>query len=336
MRRITGLILIGLMICALAGCAEDTFSDMEEPVEQVQIPPVMDDVVKDMAVVNPYADLAVPTYVTKVDNLYFIVDCYHNQIIYHDNLEDPLTDWNVMTSDVNRPHTLASDGVFYLIDDTENNRILVMRKALNEAGETVFVQTQEFEETGVRPHYIIYHEASKTFYAWSSMTGEMYLFRREENGDKIELADIKRIRSLDGVYVRSFTIQDESIYFVSGNNNIIQAKLDSFKVQKEYPVVPEIAGMVQLTRIEDYYYITVSTDASGNQDYATILRTKDLDELADGNYEIVYDYFIGTGTPYNITWIDDKWYMTEHRIPGVGIWCFDVKENEILNAQVIY
>ena len=26
---------------------------------------------------NPYPDLSVPTYITKVDDTYFIVDCYH-------------------------------------------------------------------------------------------------------------------------------------------------------------------------------------------------------------------------------------------------------------------
>ena len=35
---------------------------------------------------NPCVDLSVPTYITKVNDTYFIVDCYHNQVIYHDNL----------------------------------------------------------------------------------------------------------------------------------------------------------------------------------------------------------------------------------------------------------
>ena len=44
---------------------------------------------------NPYSDLSVPTYITKVDDTYFIVDCYHNQVIYHENLNDPLYEWHV-------------------------------------------------------------------------------------------------------------------------------------------------------------------------------------------------------------------------------------------------
>ncbi len=74
---------------------------------------------------NAFSDLSVPTWLTKVDDTYFLVDCYHNQVIYHDNLSDPLWQWSVMTDDINRGHTLASDGLVYLIDDTENNRILI-------------------------------------------------------------------------------------------------------------------------------------------------------------------------------------------------------------------
>lgn len=39
---------------------------------------------------NPYPDLSVPTYLNKVGDTYFLVDCYHDQVIFHDNLEDPL------------------------------------------------------------------------------------------------------------------------------------------------------------------------------------------------------------------------------------------------------
>ena len=31
--------------------------------------------------VNPYFDLSVPTYITKLQDTYFLVDCYHDEII---------------------------------------------------------------------------------------------------------------------------------------------------------------------------------------------------------------------------------------------------------------
>ena len=287
---------------------------------------------------NPYPTLSVPTYITKVEDTYFIVDCYNNQVIYHDNLTDPLYEWLVMTGDISMGHTLASDGLVYLIDDTENNRILVMEKEMNGGGQPVFVPTQEFNGIGNRPHYIIYDEYTDTFYAWSSQSGEMFLFRHPENDSRMYLTEIRSIPSLDNTYVRSFTIIDDSIYFVSGTGNarIIEADLYTFKIKKEYPVPDEMAGMIQLTRIEDYFYITISTDNTGNQDHATMLRVKSLDDLASGNYEDVYDNFIGGGTPYYITRIDNMWYLTEHRLPGHSIWSFQVKDNQIVDVTAVY
>ncbi len=280
---------------------------------------------------NAFFDLSVPTWLTKVNDTYFLVDCYHNQVIYHDNLSDPLWQWSVMTDDINRGHTLASDGLVYLIDDTENNRILIFEKKNGR-----FLHTQTFQDIGNRPHYIIYDEKTKTFYAWSSMSGEMYLFRHEPDDSRMYLAAVRKIDALENVYVRSFTIQDDSVYFVSGNSSIIRADLKTFQVLDTWPVPDSMAGMIQLTPIQDYFYITVSTDITGNQDYATILRTKDLSGLMDGRFEDIYEYFIGGGTPYYITQIDNGWYLTEHRLPGHSLWRFQVTDNEITDVEAVY
>lgn len=280
---------------------------------------------------NPHSDLSVPTYITKIDDLYFLVDCYHDQILYHENLNDPLTDWLVMTDEINRGHTIAGDGLVYLADDTENHRILVFEKQ-----DDIFVHTQTFSDIGNRPHYIVYDRPTDTFYAWSSMSGEMYLFRHEPGDSRMYLSEIRRIEQLDNVYVRSFTIMDDEIYFVSGNSNILRVDLDSFDLLEAYPVPDSMAGMIQLTRIQDYYYITVSTDIAGNQDYATILRTRDLPGLMQGDYEDVYETFIGGGTPYYITEFDGAYYLTEHRLPGHSVWKFHVKDNELTDVETIY
>ncbi len=280
---------------------------------------------------NPYSDLSVPTYITKVDETYFIVDCYHNQVIYHENLSDPLNEWHVMTDEINMGHTLASDGIVYLVDDTENNRILIFEKK-----DGRFLHTQTFSEIGNRPHYIIYDENTDTFYAWSSMSGEMYLFRHNANDTRMYLTEIRKIESLSDVYVRSFTILDDDIYFVSGNSSIIRADLSTFEILDTYPVPDTIAGMIQLTKIQDYFYLTISTDIAGNQDNATIIRTKKLSNLKKGKYEDIYENFIGGGTPYYITHFDDAFFLTEHRLPGHSIWRFQVIDNELNEVQTIY
>ena len=95
--------------------------------------------------------------------------------------------------------------------------------------------------------------------------------------------------------------------------------------------------MVQINKIQDYYYITTSTDLSGNQDCATIIRTKDLDKLAEGDYEDIYStYFVGGGTPYYISEVDGTYFLTEHRLKDHSIWSFKVENNQITDVTDLY
>ena len=282
--------------------------------------------------------LSVPTYITRVNDTWFIVDCYHNKVIYSDDLDMPIQAWNIMCDVVIQPHTIASDGRVFLIDDTENNRVLVYEK-INDK----YLNTQVFDNIGNRPHFTVYDKLSDTFYVWSSESGEMYCFRHMQDSGRMYLTDIRSIDELSNTYVRSFTIIDGDIFFVSGLSSdgssprILQCDLSTLKVKKSYPVPGEIAGMVQMTRIDNMYYITVSTDITGNQDYATLIRTKSLKDLSEGEYEDIYsEYFIGGGTPYNISQVGDTYYLTEHRLKDHQIWSFNVENGDIINVQTIF
>lgn len=268
---------------------------------------------------NKYMDLSVPTQVTKIDDMYFVVDCYHNQVIYNFNLDDPVQEWPVMTTDINMGHTVAGDGEVFLVDDTENNRVLVF-----EYVNCVFINTQVLNDIGNRPHYIVYCEEDKSFYVWSSMTGQMYVMKHDEGSRKMYISRILTLDELNGVYVRSFTIEGSSIYLVSGNSEIIEADKETFGIKKRYQVPDTMAGMIQIMPVECGYYITVSTDALGDQNYATILYTQKLDDLIEEKYTDIYSAFIGGGTPYYMGEIDGRYYLTEHRLLGHAIWSFDI------------
>ena len=330
------IVILALTLCGCQSTAHKASPFSSESDQYITASTSIADTDIDVPIYNPYDSLSVPTDIRKLGDYYFIVDCYHNQVIYHDNLEDSLSSWNVMTSDINMGHTIASDGMVYLIDDTENNRILIMEKSSSADGQDIFLPTQEFLNIGVRPHYITYNDATDTFYAWSSMTGEMYLFRRDTNSTQVCLTDVKSIPELNGYYVRSFTIIDDNIYFVSGDGTIKVADLKDFSVKETYPVPTSMYGMVQLTKIEDYYYITISTDNYGSQDAATIIRTSSLSKLINGDFEDIYSNFVGGGTPYCITSIDDTFYLCEHRLPAHSIWSFKVNNNTLTDITTIY
>lgn len=292
--------------------SDDTWTD-EEGEENDATP------VKNLA-----TSLSVPTQITRIGELFFIVDCYNNQVIYSDSMGKPLNEWNVMTSDIDKGHTVASDGEVYLVDDTERHRILVF-----EYDGSIFVNTQIFENIGSRPHFIVYNEADHNFYVWSSMTGEMYVFERTEGTTQMYISRIMKLDELDGVYVRSFTIDGDSVYLVSGNSQVIEARLSDFKIKKRYAVPDELAGMVQIMPVPGGYYITVSTDVHGNQDFATIIYADDLADLENSDYTDIYSYFVGGGTPYYMGVIDGRYYLTEHRLPGHSIWSFDIGEDHM-------
>lgn len=337
--RIVIMVVITFMLSACAGKNEQTAITEQDIAYQGILPnPIACDQK------NAYDTLNVATYITKIEDTYFISDCYHDQVIYHDNITDPLSEWSVLTNEVHYAHTVASDGILLTVDDTENNRLLVFQRT-----ENGYVHTQTLENIGMRPHYIQYDAKNQVFMAWSSITGEMYLLKRaaaaQQNGIYPLYVDkILKIDELYGVYVRSFTVLEDGIYFVSGHNNqtIIQAVVndagDGFDVVAKYRVADEIAGMVQLTKIGGFYYITISTDSHENQDFATIIRTDSLEKLATGEYEDIYGQFgISGGTPYYITQIEGRYYMAHHRT-SENIIAFDVNEDdhEIENVSVIY
>ncbi|MDE6916735.1 MAG: hypothetical protein K2P39_08070 [Lachnospiraceae bacterium] len=291
---------------------------------------------------NTYDTLNVATYITKVDDTYFLADCYHDQVLYHDNITDPIGQWSVLTDDVHHAHTIASDGTMFVVDDTENNRLMVYQKTADG-----YVHTQTLENIGMRPHYVQYDAQRQVFLAWSSITGEMYLVKRakEPQSNGIYPLYVDRILKLDelyGVYVRSFTVLEDGIYFVSGHNNqkIVTAAVneagDGLDILGVYDVADRIAGMVQLTKIGGLYYITVSTDNQENQDAATIIRTDSLEKLAKGEYEDIYAQFgLTGGTPYYITEVEGRYFMAHHRTPE-NIVVFDVRDDQIENVEILY
>ena len=279
---------------------------------------------------NSYYGLLVPTQLTKIGDTFYLVDSYHNQILYSTAYGVLSCSWKVMAKDLAQPHSIAGDGVVYLVTDTENHRVVSYLK--NPEG---FVELQVFDNIGVRPHYIVYDAPTGLFYAWSSMTGEMYLFRRKADTTEVYLEKVMRIPELYGKYVRSFTIEGDQIYFPCvHSSSIVAADKNTFAIRNIYPVPANIAGMVQLTKIQNYYYLTVSTDINFDQKAATIVRARNLEDFGTGNYENINQYFGGDGAPYYISAADGSYFTVVIRTAGRACgYKFDVVNDEICNRE---
>lgn len=287
--------------------------------------------IRTYAAENGYSYLLMPTQITKINNLYFIVDCNHNQIIYTDNLNTDLMHWKVMTRDVKKPHAIASDGDIYIITDTDQNRILTFEK-----GYDCFRPLQTFEQIGKRPHFVDYDYSDNLFYVWSSMTGEMYLYKRIPETKLITLQEIKTIPELTNCYVRSFTILEDVILFPAvERSSILMVDKNSFTVINEYPVPNHMAGMVQISIVDNSFLITVSTDLQYNLQSSTVVRAQHLEDFALGNYENLYNLFGNNGTPYYISYFDGSYYMI-HENAAPNIYRFHAKNGSFYDIKGLY
>jgi hypothetical protein len=280
---------------------------------------------------NDYTYLLMPTQITKINNTYFIVDANHNQVIYTDNLGNDIKDWNVMTRNVSGPHSIAGDADIYMVTDTESNRVLTFEKTYDG-----FRQLQVFDNVGVRPHYVSYNYSDGSFYVLSSMTGQMYIYKRVNNTKNVVLTEIKDIPYAKDCYIRSFTIAGNVILFpVIERSSIMMVDIDSFKVLGEYSVPYNLSGMAQISIIGNYFYLTVSTDINYSENSSTIVRAKNRTDFATGNYENLYGLFGNKGTPYFISAFDGAFYMIrENASPNV--YRFNVTNDVISNVRGMF
>lgn len=69
-----------------------------------------------------------PTMISKIDNLYFIVDCDNHRVIYNDKLAEPIWTWKTLTEDIIDGHSIASDNELYVIDNTDEDKLEVFIK----------------------------------------------------------------------------------------------------------------------------------------------------------------------------------------------------------------
>lgn len=274
--------------------------------------------------------LNTPTQITKIDNKYFIVDCYHNRVIYNDNLKDKLSKWKTLTH-TNKGHSLASNGKVLLHDDTDNNSIMIFSKDKNND----YFLSQTLEGITGRPHYIIYDKSSDYFFVLSSGEAKFYVLK--DNDGTVSIVDSFVIENDVGSYERSFNIIDGYIYLVSGDGNIYKILYNNpgYKIIDFFKVPDFMLGMNFIEKIDDYYYLS-STQNSVGDVAPTFIRTQDLSRLCDGYYEDLYKQFKFNCTPYYMSKFDGKYFITEIGTTYNTVRSFKSKNNKISNINILY
>lgn len=242
--------------------------------------------------------LYTPTQITKLGDKWFIVDCWHNRVIYSTSLTKPIKDWSILDKDLASPHSIASDGTFYAVEDTMRHAINFYKFVNNQ-----FVLVQRFSNLGLRPHYITYH--SGVFKMLSADSGEMFHFQNI-NGTIVQVLR-KRLPLIDTsktMHIRSYAIYNNLIYFTATPNqnsgNIIVTDM-SYNYVRTISVPATFKDMNHIFFYNNKVIVTATPQA------ITILNT--IDEISTASNK--WAAFGFKGTPYYSTYVDSKLFVPE-------------------------
>jgi len=246
---------------------------------------------------EPYTHrLYTPTWITKISELYFIVDCWHHRIIYSNEADRPIGEWKTLDDDLAGPHSIVSDGSIYVAEDTGRHRLRVYVR-----GASGFEIRQIVAGVGNRPHRVRYESGSKLFYAVGSIDQSIHIFRNVD--DRLRRVRSKTIAELNGQYTRSITIRDGNLYFV-GADDIVTCRILDEDVEyiSRLPLAAAYRGSNDLYFLPDGSGLFASTPQK-------LYYFKRLEELSAGNAVDVSR--IVRGTPYYIDCFDGGLWIPE-------------------------
>lgn len=277
------------------------------------------------------ARLYAPTFFTKIGELYFIVDCWHNRVLYTEakcgRMDWDLSTWKAMDGALAGPHSIASDGELYVVDNTGRGSLRIYQRT-----EDGFEAAQEIGPLGERMHRVLYDPKTESFYALGARSQEISKLVRDGDGLRVEYT--KKLPFLEGRYSRSMTIIDGTMYFVSNGPGafITQVRYadDSYEVLRQWQMPEQMQGMNDVFRSSDgWFYVTYSSEKPGG------MRARSLGEIAEGGGEDLKKALGLDENPYYLTEIDGRIYVPEISIDGCnGIHSFRHGEDgEIVDVR---
>ena len=261
--------------------------------------------------------LNLPTHLARAGEYWFITDSYNNRVIYSDRLDLPIRDWLVLDEQLSRPHSLASDGRYYVVDDTDAHALRVYIRE----GET-FKLKQMITDVGARPHRVLFDPDTEAFYALASRSQEMV--KLVITVDSVSVKFRRHLPDLNAAYTRSFQLIDGKMYIASGPGyiTVLEYRDDSYRLLGKYNLPQRLQGMNDLFRVGDKWYINATLNIA--------LECDSLAQLEQDECRSVYDDWQLTGNPYYFSFIDDRYFVTQ--VAGGD----NIVELELRNGQLQY
>jgi hypothetical protein len=223
--------------------------------------------------------------------------------------------WKTIEKDMGGPHTIASDGRFYVVDDTGKHRLRVYIRNGN-----TFELIQTVNNVGVRPHRVVYDPETQAFYVDASNSQTISKLVVKNNG--LDLLYTKQLPYLGGRYTRSITIHHGHMFFVSGPNTIHETeyKDDSYSIINSWHVPDLMNNMNDIMWRDGYIWVTYSGDNPG------VVRVRDLNDLEYSPPDMRASLGISE-TPYFFSEIEGRFYLPQIGSLGNGIISFTLDSN---------
>jgi hypothetical protein len=190
--------------------------------------------------------LNLPTMMSRIGKYWFIIDSYNNRVLYSARLDGDLDNWRLLDGRLSRPHSIAGDGEFLVLDDTEAHAIRVYRD--NGGG---FSRHQVFIDAGARPHRVWYEPADARFYALAANSQELLVMRAK--GEKLEIVARDQLPSIRGMYTRSFRVIDHRLWLFTAHGvvSVVDHHAPGYPEVARYTVPADLAGINDMVRAGD-------------------------------------------------------------------------------------
>ncbi len=272
--------------------------------------------------------LYTPTIISNLNGIYVIQDCWQGRIIYSKNLTKDLSKWKTISEDVSSGHSMASNGDVLVLDNSNADLIYICRE-LN--GDLVKIQDISIAN---RPHFVLWDDNTEMFYVFSSYYGQITVLALSDD-NKYSIVNTIFLDNI--VYMRSASIIEGYLYIPDAFGSIHKIDyLNGFDEIDSYIVDDEIGGMNQITKIQDYYYLTIYSGSNFDLSQPSrIIRAQNITDFTTGQYEDITNTFDIKGTPYFISEIGNDFFITQIDKAN-GVCKFNVVDNEIKNVKWIF
>ena len=225
-----------------------------------------------------------PTFLEKIGQHYYLVDCWNNRVLYSNDLKLAPQKWSILSNTLGQPHSLTSDGRWLVVDESQKNQLsvwnlekLLSKKQHQPPKKQHQPPDQVIPLSGVRPHRVRYDQKRKIFYCLTACDQKLFLLKAGKNGLKI--IQVLELDFLHPYYCRSFTFGEkpDEIYFVAGSDDfsdpnkpiynpkksaIYKVKINfsvqsaKLKVLSRYSVPVELANMNDIFLWQQKFFIS--------------------------------------------------------------------------------